>query len=64
MLRLGLLASGHAAAGCGGGGVGAGNDVDDDDDADAAAPRDVSAFCRYISEERMNQFTHPQKVRK
>lgn len=37
MLRLGLLASGHAA------GVGA-------DDASAFALRDASAFCRYISE--------------
>lgn len=40
MLRLCLLASGHAA------GVGAG-------DASAFALRDVSAFCRYISEERL-----------
>lgn len=44
MLRLGLLASGHVA------GVSAG-------DAAAFALRDVSAFCRYISEERMNQHT-------
>lgn len=44
VLRLGLLAAGHAA------GVGAG-------DAAAVALRDVSAFCRYISEERMNQHT-------
>lgn len=49
VLRLGLLASGHAA------GVSAGG-------AAAFALRDVSAFCRYISEERMNQ--HTKKVRK
>lgn len=39
MLRLGLLASGHAAATAG---VSVG-------DASAFALRDVSAFCRYIS---------------
>ena len=49
MLRLGLLASGHAA------GVGAG-------DAAGFALRDVSAFCRYISGER-NESTRG-KVRK
>lgn len=47
MLRFGLLASGHAAGFSGG-------------DAAAFALRDVSAFCRYISEERINT----QKVRK
>ena len=55
MLRLGLLASGHAAAAAGvGAGVGA-PDAPDAPDAAAFALRDVSAFCRYISEERMNQ---------
>lgn len=44
MLRLGLLASGHAA------GVTAGDDS-------AFALRDVSAFCRYISDERLES-TH------
>lgn len=49
MLRFGLLASGHAAGFSGG-------------DAAAFALRDVSAFCRYISEERMNQHTKSSQI--
>lgn len=66
VLRLGLLASGHAAAAAGGaaaaaaGGVAAGAGGA----ASAFALRDASAFCRDIGGERMNQHARPKRKKK